>query len=104
MALCAYRNEVVARFTAPPRLSADNTDNIEPTFTAAADKQEVANLLTAVREYAGFSKRAFAKEIGTGEGAIRSHERGDHYPTLETLKRYAEAAGMTVTVIFEPTK
>ncbi|SEC22986.1 Phage repressor protein C, contains Cro/C1-type HTH and peptisase s24 domains [Pseudomonas saponiphila] len=43
----------------------------------------------------GRAARAFARDVGLSEGAIRSYLSGDTYPTLDRLEQIAQATGVS---------
>lgn len=57
------------------------------------------------RARAGLTQDAVAERMGTTKSAIsRLESAGKHAPSLETLKRYAEAVGCELQVRLVPVK
>jgi DNA-binding XRE family transcriptional regulator len=78
-------------------------------FTEAYDQLEleylVASQLLKARARAGMTQDAVAERMGTTKSAIsRLESAGKHAPSLETLKRYAEAVGCELKVRLVPLK
>ena len=78
-------------------------------FTEAYDELEleyrVAGQMLKARARAGLTQDAVAERMGTTKSAIsRLESAGKHAPSLETLKRYAEAVGCELQVRLVPLK
>lgn len=78
-------------------------------FTEAYDALEleyqVAGQMLKARARAGLTQDAVAERMGTTKSAIsRLESAGKHAPSLETLKRYAEAVGCELQVRLVPAK
>ena len=59
----------------------------------------VANQMLKARASAGLTQDAVAERMGTTKSAVsRLESAGKHAPSLETLKRYAEAVGCELQV------
>ncbi|EDQ34537.1 putative transcriptional regulator [Hoeflea phototrophica DFL-43] len=96
----------VARPTAPqpmpsgkPPAKPDTTQTI---FSVAADPKEIGAKLKAARLEAGVTQAVVAEAMGTKENAIRRLERGEHSPSIDTIRKYAEAIGYDVGLSFSP--
>jgi transcriptional regulator with XRE-family HTH domain len=60
------------------------------------------NEVLKLREKAGLTQAALAKSAGTSQPAIAAYESRRKSPTLATLRRLAEAAGLEMFVDFHP--
>ena len=58
--------------------------------------------LQDARRRSGLTQRELAERIGTSQPAVASLERGDGNPTIDTLARYARAAGVVLRLALEP--
>ncbi|MQA26022.1 MAG: helix-turn-helix domain-containing protein [Micromonosporaceae bacterium] len=58
----------------------------------------VADLVLQARHDAGLSVRALADAAGVASSTVHRIERGDLQPTVDTLSRIAEAAGMRLRI------
>ena len=72
-------------------------------FSEAYDALEleyrVASQMLKARARAGLTQDAVAERMGTTKSAVsRLESAGKHAPSLETLKRYAEAVGCELQV------
>jgi transcriptional regulator with XRE-family HTH domain len=54
--------------------------------------------LRAIRERRGLSARTVATQAGVSPSSLTSIERGDRYPTLETLESLAECLRINVVI------
>jgi transcriptional regulator with XRE-family HTH domain len=63
--------------------------------------REVAREVILLRTRAGISQDELARRVGTSKSAIARLESGRHQPTVETLRRVAEALGTTLVIGFE---
>jgi DNA-binding XRE family transcriptional regulator len=63
--------------------------------------REVARLVILLRTRAGISQGELARRVGTSKSAIVRLESGRHQPTVETLRRVAEAFGARLVIGFE---
>lgn len=63
--------------------------------------REVARLVILMRTRAGISQEELARRVGTSKSAIARLETGRHQPTVETLRRVAEAFGTRLVIEFE---
>ena len=63
--------------------------------------RDVARLVILLRTRAGISQEELARRVGTSKSAIARLESGRHQPTVETLRRVADAFGTTLVIGFE---
>lgn len=74
-------------------------------YEALELEYRVASQMLKARARAGLTQDAVAKRMGTTKSAVsRLESAGKHAPSLETLKRYAEAVGCALQVRFVPLK
>lgn len=78
-------------------------------FSAAYDALEleyqVADQMLKARARAGLTQDAVAERMGTTKSAVsRLESAGKHAPSLNTLKRYADAVGCKLLVRLVPGK
>lgn len=66
------------------------------------DIQSLHRLVQDAREHAHQSQRDFADRVGTSQSAIAKLEQGDANPTIDTLARCAEAAGLALQLRLVP--
>ena len=70
----------------------------EPAFRAAREalqpQFEFRRTLISARLNAGLTQRQLAERLGTTQSAIARLENGNSTPTVETLRRLAEALGL----------
>jgi transcriptional regulator with XRE-family HTH domain len=55
-------------------------------------------LILVARELSGLSQRALASEIGSSQPSLATLETGNRLPTIRTLLRIAEAAGLELVL------
>lgn len=68
-------------------------------YDALALEYQVANQMLKARARAGLTQDAVAVRMGTTKSAVsRLESAGRHAPSLETLKRYAQAVGCELQV------
>jgi len=65
-----------------------------------APYERIARLVIMHRLTAGLTQKALAEQVGTSESAIARLERGDHAPSVETLRRLADSFGKELVVDF----
>lgn len=66
-------------------------------------EEEVAGyLLRLAREDAGLTQAALAERLGVSQQAVAQAERWSANPTVELLRRWAEACGLTLRIALEP--
>lgn len=74
-------------------------------YDALAPEYEVIAQLLKARTQAGLTQDAVAGRMGTTKSAVsRLEGSGKHAPSLETLRRYAQAVGCTLQVRLVPQK
>jgi ribosome-binding protein aMBF1 (putative translation factor) len=77
-------------------------------FTAERERMrpyaELAKLVIRLRALESLSQEELARRMGTTKAAISRLESGRHRPTVETLRRLAEALGgrLTLTIVMPP--
>lgn len=75
-----------------------------PTYRAEYDALEgefaLAGALIDAR--ADMTQEEIAKRMGTSQAAVARLEGGHSNPSLKTLRRYAEATGTKLRIMFEP--
>ena len=59
-------------------------------------------LVHDARQHAGQTQREFANRVGTSQSAIAKLEMGDANPTVDTLARCADAAGLALQLTLVP--
>lgn len=69
---------------------------------AAETRLDLAEALYRARQTAGLSQSELARRAGTTQAQISLVENGGRTPRLETLRRIAEALGLTLTVELKP--
>ena len=70
---------------------------------ARADSEfTLVEALVRARTAAKLTQAELARRLGTTQSAIARLERGRVSPSFATLRRYAEATGMRLTVGLEP--
>jgi ribosome-binding protein aMBF1 (putative translation factor) len=62
---------------------------------------DLAKLVVRLRAREGLSQEELARRMGTTKAAISRLESGRHRPTMETLRRLAEALGGRLLVTIE---
>lgn len=62
----------------------------------------VGRLLVCAREAAGVTQREMAQRAGTAQSVVARIERGQANPTIGTLERLFEAAGVELTMAVAP--
>jgi len=65
-----------------------------------APYERIARLVIMHRLTTGLTQKALAERVGTSESAIARLERGDHAPSVETLRRLADSFGKELVVDF----
>ena len=56
----------------------------------------IGTRLAEIREHAGFSQSALAREVGTSQSAISQIEAGERNPSYEMLRQISDALGVSV--------
>ncbi|MBE2293709.1 MAG: helix-turn-helix transcriptional regulator [Phycisphaerales bacterium] len=68
-------------------------------YDALSLEYQVANQMLKARTRAGLTQSAVAERMGTTKSAVsRLESAGKHAPSLETIKRYAQAVGCELQV------
>ncbi|WP_373070895.1 helix-turn-helix domain-containing protein [Gemmatimonas sp.] len=62
----------------------------------------VGRMVQEARQLAHLTQRELAERVGTSQSAIAKLEQGDANPTIDTLARCTEAAGLTVQLTLVP--
>jgi len=65
---------------------------------SAASSLGAGEIVLTARELAGYSQRRLATELGSSQPAVAAIESGKRMPTIRTLIRVAEAAGLELVV------
>lgn len=60
------------------------------------------NTVLALRDRAGLTQAELAEAAGTSQPTIAAYETGRKSPTLDTVRRLAEAAGLEMAVTYHP--
>ena len=71
-------------------------DELEPEF-------QLIKAMLRAREQQHLSQRQLSERTGITQADISKIETGEANPTLQTLKRLAEAMGMSLQIDFRPT-
>ena len=62
------------------------------------------DILTSTRKALGMTQQDLAKASGMSQANISGYETGLHSPTLDTIKRLADAMNMDVCIWFREKK
>jgi len=77
----------------------------DPEFRAERERMrpyaDLAKFVVRLRAREGLSQEELARRMGTTKAAISRLESGRHRPTMETLRRLAEALGGRLLVTIE---
>lgn len=77
----------------------------DPAFRAERERQrpyaDLAKMVIRLRALEGLSQEELAQRMGTSKAAISRLESGRQRPTMETLRRLAEALGGRLMVTIE---
>lgn len=57
---------------------------------------DIGKRITELRDHAGLSQSALARDVGTSQSAISQIESGERNPGFDMLKQIAKALGITV--------
>lgn len=72
-------------------------------YQALELEYQLIDQMLKARSHAGLTQEAVAERMGTTKSAIsRLESAGKHRPSLDTLKRYAEAVGCKLEVRIVP--
>ena len=78
----------------------------DPGFVKAYEALEkefsMASATIAARVHAGMTRQDVAERMETSRSRVAQLEGGAVSPTMQALKRYAEATGSRVRIAFEP--
>ena len=78
----------------------------DPEFRAEWERltvpRELSLYLLKVRYERKLTETAFARQLGMSQPAYSRLELGEHVPTIPTLKRIANALGVTFRIDFRP--
>jgi transcriptional regulator with XRE-family HTH domain len=72
----------------------------EPPPPTAPQPLGAGYLVLVARELSGLSQRALAARIGTSQSTLATIETGNRLPTIRTLLRVADAAGLQLVLGF----
>jgi transcriptional regulator with XRE-family HTH domain len=70
----------------------------EPPPPTALQSLGAGYLVLVARELSGLSQRALAAKIGTSQSTLATIETGNRLPTIRTLLRVADAAGLQLVL------
>jgi DNA-binding XRE family transcriptional regulator len=77
----------------------------DPDFRVEWDRlqlyREAADMVVVLRTRHGISQEELARRVGTSKSAIARLESGRHKPSMETLRRIAEAFGGRLVISFD---
>lgn len=69
---------------------------------ALKDEFSIASALISARTQARMTQEDVARKMDTSQSYIAKLEGGTVSPTIKALKRYAEATGSRLKIVFEP--
>ncbi|MEK6320906.1 MAG: helix-turn-helix transcriptional regulator [Acidobacteriota bacterium] len=82
---------------------AKRRNGFQEAYQALAVEYEVAGEMLAARARAGLTQEAVATRMGTSKSAVsRLESAGKHAPSLNSLKKYAEAVGCKIEIRLIP--
>ncbi len=67
-----------------------------------SDMPRIGALVKEMRRHAHLTQRELAERAGTSQSAIAKLEQGESNPTIDTIERWAEAAGFAVQFALVP--
>lgn len=70
--------------------------------TALEEEFSLASAMISARTQADMTQHDVAKKMETSQSYIAKLEGGAVSPTMKALKRYAEATGSRLKIVFEP--
>jgi transcriptional regulator with XRE-family HTH domain len=79
-------------------LAAELAAAAEETMGSTPSSLGVGELILSARELTGLSQRALASRAVTSQGAVTAIETGNRLPTIRSLVRLVEAAGLELVV------
>ncbi len=62
--------------------------------------KEVQELVSQVREELGYTQKELAQKCGLTQANISNIEKGTSHPTIETLKKIADATGKRLVIAY----
>jgi transcriptional regulator with XRE-family HTH domain len=71
-------------------------------YAALDEEFALAKSLIEARTDANISQEEIAKRMHTSQPAVARLEGGHGNPSINTLRRYAEATGTRLRIVFEP--
>jgi len=74
---------------------------IKKEYDRLAPEYEIISAMITARKEMGISQSELAKLIGTDQSRISKLERGNLNPSLDFMKRVAEAMGKKIHISFE---
>ncbi|MDR1077244.1 MAG: helix-turn-helix domain-containing protein [Propionibacteriaceae bacterium] len=83
-------------------LTEDERAAFEREYQAAGVRLDLADALYQARTAAGLSQSELARRAGTTQAQISLIENAGRTPRVDTLRRIAEALGMSLVISFRP--
>lgn len=87
------------------RATMDDARAKHPAYRQTQDRllpyERIARLVIGLRMELGISQEELARRMGTSSSAIARLERGTHKPSVESLRRLAEAMDRRLVISFE---
>lgn len=71
-------------------------------YEALEEEFSIASALIAARAQADMAQEDVAEKMQTSQSYVAKLEGGRVSPTMKALKRYAEATGSRLKIVFEP--
>jgi len=71
-------------------------------YDALEEEFSIASALISARSQADMTQEDVAAKMDTSQSYIAKLEGGTVSPTMKALKRYAEATGSRLKIVFEP--
>ena len=71
-------------------------------YEALEEEFSLASALISARSHADMTQEDVAAKMDTSQSYIAKLEGGTVSPTMKALKRYAEATGSRLKIVFEP--
>lgn len=71
-------------------------------YEALEEEFSIASALIAARAQADMTQEDVAEKMQTSQSYVAKLEGGRVSPTMKALKRYAEATGSRLKIVFEP--
>lgn len=63
--------------------------------------KEISNLIIKVRTQAGLTQKELAQKSGLTQSNISNIEKGNKHPTIDSLKKIADATGKRLIIDFK---